>query len=629
MGLIMSSRNSRGLSAQATQATCSFFWSLTSLSPLHLFHLIFLLVFSLVFSSFSPRFLFFLFLSKYMSTTGALQDGNDGPLMEWDDNDNDNDNVSEFHVSQGISKTPSTFTASSQSLATSSQLSQPSGLPIDTIARLTHDELKHNPEFMRCLGMVNLLQELLNLRQKDAPICESPSFTPYFSLRSLCLFFFFFFLASTAVNSSGCSSLRPSESASQVSGVKPSLSLPFPRPLIRPACFPQSVLWTAEDCKNDPDARVTAANMSRFPMRRAIRHEDGTMITESQWKSIRQSAMLVARTHLESLTSTAPLSADQPRKKKYYKRFFPKEWDRALRELEGLAPLLSLCVGDWKADQTLGTVLQDEFDHSASPSHSVPPSRASTPSNLGPSSSGLVTSHTAPPSSAAPSSTVSRSSRAPSPRRVALKSSRPAPRPVQPPPEPAPASKPVDPKPKRRRDPSPTLRTGKKSKGGEDATSSASSAGAHPFDTLNGADYPADTGRRRPPSPQPAFLAVVGSRAAPQSVSPPTLLILTTLTTASLPFTTLPCRAASLAPPRRQAPNPPPPRHRVPSRAPPHARSLRCGQRRLTLARRRMAMTVSLPSHGLAHLPRHRRLRSQRARAPQMELRTRARSRMR
>src|SRR6266702_5431592 len=523
-GLIMSSRNSRGLSAQATRATCSFFWSLTSLSPLHPFHLIFLLVFSLVFSSFSPRFLFF--LSKYMSTTGALlQDGNDGPLMEWDDNDNDNDNVSESHVSQGISKTPSTFTASSQSLATSSQLSQPSGLPIDTIARLTHDELKHNPEFMRCLGMVNLLQELLNLRQKDAPICESPSFTPYFSLHSLCLFFFFFFLASTAVNSSGCSSLRPSESASQVSGVKPSLSLPFPRPLIRPACF-------------------------------------------------RQSAMLVARTHLESLTSTAPLSADQPRKKKYYKRFFPKEWDRALRELEGLAPLLSLCVGDWKVDQTLGTVLQDEFDHSASPSHSVPPSRASTPSNLGPSSSGLVTSHTAPPSSAAPSSTVSRSSRAPSPRRVALKSSRPAPRPVQPPPEPAPASKPVDPKPKRRRDPSPTLRTGKKSKGGEDATSSASSAGAHPFDTLNGADYPADTGRRRPPSPQPAFLAVVGSRAAPQSVSPPTLLILTTLTTASLPFTTLPCRAASLAPPRRQAPNPPPPRHRVPSRAPPHARSL-------------------------------------------------------
>src|SRR6266702_2925440 len=226
-GLIMSSRNSRGLSAQATRATCSFFWSLTSLSPLHPFHLIFLLVFSLVFSSFSPRFLFF--LSKYMSTTGALlQDGNDGPLMEWDDDDNDNDDVSESHVSQGISKTPSTFTASSQSLATSSQLSQPSGLPIDTIARLTHDELKHNPEFMRCLGMVNLLQELLNLRQKDAPICESPSFTPYFSLRSLCLFVFFFFLASTAVNSSA---VRPCARVSRLrrylvsSRRSPSLSL--------------------------------------------------------------------------------------------------------------------------------------------------------------------------------------------------------------------------------------------------------------------------------------------------------------------------------------------------------------------------------------------------------------------
>jgi hypothetical protein len=216
-------------------------------------------------------------------------------------------------------------------------------------------------------------------------------------------------------------------------------------------------------------------------MQRVLRHEDGSMLAESEWKAIRQSALIVVRTNLYGLNTTAPQAAGRPRKKKYYKLFFMNEWVQALRQLEGLAPLVSLCSGEWKVDMTFGNVLQDEPSRPVPqvPSHSVPPSRSSTPSSVGPASrvgpafcsgspfshvspasragpvSSHVTSHTAPASSVSTSSSVSHS-RLPSPHCVALKSSQRVPKPVQPPPESALASKSVGPKGKRRHNPSPT-----------------------------------------------------------------------------------------------------------------------------------------------------------------------------
>lgn len=61
--------------------------------------------------------------------------------------------------------------ASSSSLATpSSAISQPSGLPVATIALLTHDELRVNAEFMRYVNMVNFL--LNNTREKTPANCK-------------------------------------------------------------------------------------------------------------------------------------------------------------------------------------------------------------------------------------------------------------------------------------------------------------------------------------------------------------------------------------------------------------------------------------------------------------------------
>jgi hypothetical protein len=146
---------------------------------------------------FFPLFLLVLFapsLSMPFSTDAPPQDVLEEPPMDWADNDDDSDgDVSASLVSHHAS--PSTITAASSQYPTtpSSLLSQPSGLPFVTIAGLTHDELRRNPEFMRYVDLVGSLQELLSLWEKKAPsalsplACESPA-PPPFSLRSL--FFF-------------------------------------------------------------------------------------------------------------------------------------------------------------------------------------------------------------------------------------------------------------------------------------------------------------------------------------------------------------------------------------------------------------------------------------------------------
>lgn len=190
-------------------------------------------------------------------------------------------------------------------------------------------------------------------------------------------FFSFFYTANTHCPATPLTtpklsegSLNPSDSISQtlysnISGASappphPPPTQLVPRPLTRPAHLPQSVLWTYEDCQNDSLVGLTASNKSRPPMHRVIRLENGCGIPFSQWKSIRASACAIARSTLGSLVSKDPRAATRVRKKKYFKMFFPKEWEVATTQLEAAAPLLALCAGNWKADLTLGVVLSTE-----------------------------------------------------------------------------------------------------------------------------------------------------------------------------------------------------------------------------------------------------------------------------
>ena len=175
---------------------------------------------------------------------------------------------------------------------------------------------------------------------------------------------------------------------------------PYPRPFKRPDFYPHSILWTLDDCKNDPTVTTSSMNKSRPSMKRALRHDDGRYLTDAEWKTICRSAVLISRTILEPLDPLGTVACGQPQKKKFYQNNFPNDWIQAMQELEILAPVTSYCVGTYKAELTPGSILQDN----TSPNTAPAPSRSSTPSSLAPSR--IASSSVAPSSNMAPPSTV-------------------------------------------------------------------------------------------------------------------------------------------------------------------------------------------------------------------------------
>jgi hypothetical protein len=244
----------------------------------------------------------------------------------------------------------------------------PPPLSTDAIAWLTHNELHNNAEFIKYVNLVNML-----LCTNTSPIGE------------FVFFCFHLFCTHSLTNTASALSLPstlppPSYLASPVVSHGASRCLPYPQPLQRPSEFPVSILWTLSDCKKDPKVGVSASNWSHPPMQRSIRYEDGTIISESDWKSIHKATIHIARVHLVSLDSSDRQA--QRRKKGFLKHQFPMQWDNAMRELEKMAPLLSLCARSWKADMVLRAVLADKRISEPLPSpaasHFAPSSRSAT-----------------------------------------------------------------------------------------------------------------------------------------------------------------------------------------------------------------------------------------------------------
>src|SRR6266404_4347691 len=176
-----------------------------------------------------------------------------------------------------------------------SNLSSPSGVPLSTIALLTHDELRQNAEFMKYVNMVTMLQELLKFRQGSTLLCK--------------FFFFFFnsfpcndvstFLASTVADSPNSSlyprpssSLRLSDSVSHIlSGLnRPPLPLPQPQPITGPSFYSPKLHWLWQEAR---EAICTKDNKSHLSMLQAIQDEDGIFILKDWWDSIRSTAVIV------------------------------------------------------------------------------------------------------------------------------------------------------------------------------------------------------------------------------------------------------------------------------------------------------------------------------------------------
>ena len=85
---------------------------------------------------------------------------NDNPELNLDDLEDD-----VHHSPDSMLKNPTFVTPL---IPSSSVISSPSSLTINTISHLTHDELRHNVEFMKQLRMVDALQELLGLQERTS-----------------------------------------------------------------------------------------------------------------------------------------------------------------------------------------------------------------------------------------------------------------------------------------------------------------------------------------------------------------------------------------------------------------------------------------------------------------------------
>jgi hypothetical protein len=93
-------------------------------------------------------------------------------------------------------------------------------------------------------------------------------------------------------------------------------------------------------------------------MERAIRHPDGSMISNGEWSAIRTSARRIKETLYQLERPRQIRGRGQPPKtKSYFRKYFPAQWRAAIQEWEAEQPLLALCTANWKAEHVLGNSL--------------------------------------------------------------------------------------------------------------------------------------------------------------------------------------------------------------------------------------------------------------------------------
>jgi hypothetical protein len=176
--------------------------------------------------------------------------------------------------------------------------------------------------------------------------------------------------ADAAIGSPRDHSLTSRTSVPQSSGSQ-AAQVPEAQIASRPACRPDglspAVLWSLEDCKDDPDVRVTKQNRSRLAMHRVLRTRDGARIPTAEWNEIRATVRLMKEKLAALPDKPAFHVRGKVKGKSYYRAAYPKEWKECLDTLEEGHPVLKLCSESlrWKANHLLGNSL---LSHSSKPS---------------------------------------------------------------------------------------------------------------------------------------------------------------------------------------------------------------------------------------------------------------------
>jgi hypothetical protein len=90
-------------------------------------------------------------------------------------------------------------------------------------------------------------------------------------------------------------------------------------------------------------------------MDKALRHEDGSLISAATWQGIRMSAKSAISSYLKGLGSST-----EELKKTYYCNNHRTAWNKAIQFLEAARPLVGLCANHWKAEHVLSDTLDSE-----------------------------------------------------------------------------------------------------------------------------------------------------------------------------------------------------------------------------------------------------------------------------
>ena len=157
------------------------------------------------------------------------------------------------------------------------------------------------------------------------------------------------------MRSNSVSTIAPNDSVSHFTSHSASLSAH--QPATRPSEYPLEILWNLEDCKDNPDVKISHGNISRPPMEQAVHHLDGTMIMSGEWIAIKVTARMIKANLLALPPPRDKQARDRLKTKTYYQSFFSKDWDAVLVKMEQHQPLLALCAAHWKADHILSNTL--------------------------------------------------------------------------------------------------------------------------------------------------------------------------------------------------------------------------------------------------------------------------------
>lgn len=154
------------------------------------------------------------------------------------------------------------------------------------------------------------------------------------------------------------------------------------QPVVRPAVYPEEVLWNHEDIKRCPGVKLSTHNQSRPPAQQCLRTPTGTIISDTQWKDIKRSVSIIIRDVLAPLTERSPLNA--PYRKNYFQKNWPREWEEALAKIEDRQPILKLCSFHWKSELVLthGLDLSKLGRKAKSGCTALPPSPPETTASL-------------------------------------------------------------------------------------------------------------------------------------------------------------------------------------------------------------------------------------------------------